>query len=94
MEPALVAILDGAEGGREVEIGRSLTVGRGEDAGLFIDDPEISRAHAVLGPNGTGLEVEDLGSLNGTWVNGERISHPTRLAPGDVIKVGTTRIEV
>ena len=94
VEPALVAILDGAEGGREVEIGRSLTVGRGEDAGLFIDDPEISRAHAVLGPTGTGLEVEDLGSLNGTWVNGERISHSTRLAPGDVIKVGTTRIEV
>lgn len=94
MEPALVAILDGAEGGREVEVGRSLTVGRGEDAGLVIDDPEISRAHAVLGSTGKGLEVEDLGSLNGTWVNGERISHPTRLAPGDVIKVGTTRIEV
>ena len=39
-------------------------------------------------------EIRDLGSLNGTWVNGERISSPTVLAPGDVVKVGTTRIEV
>jgi class 3 adenylate cyclase len=61
---------------------------------LVIDDPEISRAHAVLGSSAKGLEVEDLGSLNGTWVNGERITSATPLAPGDVIKIGTTRIEV
>ena len=41
-----------------------------------------------------GLEIQDLGSLNGTWVNGERITAPTLLVAGDAIKVGTTRIEV
>jgi class 3 adenylate cyclase len=91
---ALVAILDGAEGERRVRITAQLTVGRGEDAGLLIDDPEISRAHAVLASTGDGLEIEDLGSLNGTWVNGERITNAMSLAPGDMIKVGTTRIEV
>ena len=41
-----------------------------------------------------GLEIQDLGSLNGTWVNGERITSPTLLAAGDAIKIGTTRIDV
>jgi class 3 adenylate cyclase len=91
---ALVAILDGAEGGRRIRIGERLTVGRGTDAGLLIDDPEMSRAHAAFRPTEDGLEIQDLGSLNGTWVNGERIISSTPLAPGDVVKIGTTRIEV
>ena len=93
-EGALLAVLDGVEGGRRIRIAGRLTLGRGDDAGLFIDDPEISRAHAVLGPTAAGLEIQDLSSFNGTWVNGERISGPTLLAPGDVVKIGTTRIEV
>ena len=93
-DAAVVAILDGTEGGRRVQIGERLTMGRGDDAGLFIDDPEISRAHAVLAATAEGLEIQDLGSLNGTWVNGERITSPTLLGPGDVVKIGTTRIEV
>ena len=93
-EGALLAVLDGAEGGRRIRIAGRLTLGRGDDAGLFIDDPEISRTHAVLGPTAAGLEIQDLSSFNGTWVNGERISGPTLLAAGDVVKIGTTRIEV
>ena len=93
-DASLVAILDGAEGGRRVEVAGQLIVGRGGDAGLVIEDPEISRAHAVLASTGEGLEIEDLGSLNGTWVNGERITGAMHLAPGDVIKVGTSRVEV
>src|SRR4029077_1577329 len=93
-EPALLAVLDGAENGRRIRVAGQLTVGRDDDAGLLLDDPEISRAHATLVPADGGLEIRDLESLNGTWVNGERISSPTVLAPGDVVKVGTTRIEV
>src|SRR6476659_6894653 len=93
-DPALLAVLDGAENGRRIRVAGQLTVGRDDDAGLLLDDPEISRAHASLVPADGGLEIRDLGSLNGTWVNGERISSPTVLAPGDVVKVGTTRIEV
>jgi class 3 adenylate cyclase len=90
----LLAVLGGAEGGRRISISERLTVGRGEDAGVVVDDPEVSRAHAVIGPTADGLEIQDLGSLNGTWVNGERIRGSARLAPGDVVKIGTTRIEV
>jgi class 3 adenylate cyclase len=93
-EDALLAVLDGAEGGREIRVAGAVTLGRGDEAGVRIDDPEISRAHAVVSPTAGGLEVQDLGSLNGTWVNGERISGATRLARGDVIRIGATRIEV
>ena len=93
-EDALLAVLDGAEGGRRIRVAGRLTLGRGDDAGLVIDDPEISRVHAVIGPTTEGLELKDLGSLNGTLVNGERISGPTLLAPGDIVKIGATRIEV
>ena len=93
-DAALVAVLDGADGGRQIQIAERLTVGRGNDVGLVLDDSEISRAHAVFSVTPDGLEIQDLGSLNGTWVNGERITAPTRLAAGDAVKVGTTRIEV
>ena len=93
-EDPLLAVLDGAEGGRRIRVSGTLTVGRGDDAGLLIDDPEISRVHAVIGPTAGGLEIRDLGSLNGTLVNGERISSPTLLGPGDVVKIGATRVEV
>ena len=93
-DAALVAVLDGAEGGRRIRIAERLTVGRGDDAGLVVDDPEISRAHAVFAVTPRGLEIQDLGSLNGTWVNGERIASPTLVGPGDAIKIGTTMIEV
>jgi class 3 adenylate cyclase len=93
-DDALLAVLDGVEGGREIRVAGRLTLGRGDDAGIRIDDAEISRAHAVVTPTANGLELQDLGSLNGTWVNGERISGAVRLAQGDVIKVGATRVDV
>jgi class 3 adenylate cyclase len=91
---ALLAVLDGAESGRRIQVVERLTLGRGEEAGVLIDDPEISRTHAILLPTADGLELQDLSSLNGTWVNGERISGPTLLVPGDVVKLGATLIEV
>src|SRR5689334_3718379 len=91
---AVLVVLDGTERGRRIEVDRRMTLGRGDDAGVFIDDPEVSRAHAVAATTPDGLELTDLGSLNGTWVNGERISRSVILAPGDVIRVGATQIEV
>jgi class 3 adenylate cyclase len=91
---AVVAILDGADASRRVEIRTSVTVGRGENVEVALDDGETSRRHAVIRRLGDRLEIEDLGSLNGTWVNGEQIGGPRQLAQGDVIKVGATRMEV
>lgn len=93
-EAAVVSIVDDADDAQRILVAGQLTLGRGDDAGLVIDDPEISRAHAVIAQTPDGLEVRDLSSLNGTWVNGERIGGPTSLVPGDVVKIGKTRIEV
>jgi hypothetical protein len=92
MSPALV-IMEGPLAGQRFEVEAELVVGR-EGEGVKIDDAELSRRHAVLRVLGTGLEIEDLGSLNGTFVNGSRIESPTALSGGDVVKLGTTSFEI
>jgi pSer/pThr/pTyr-binding forkhead associated (FHA) protein len=79
--------------GREVEVTSALVLGR-QAADLVIDDPQVSRRHASVRPAGDGLEVEDHGSRNGTWVNDARVSGATRLAPGDRVRLGQTTFEV
>jgi hypothetical protein len=86
-------VTSGPAAGQSVELGDELVIGR-EDAGLVIDDPEISRRHARLSPVDGGVKVEDLGSTNGTFVNGERASEPVTLKESATIRVGTTEIAV
>ena len=78
--------------GREytVAIG-STTIGRGEQATMRLPDVGISRRHARLDFDGSQVVLTDLGSTNGTLVNGQRIS-AVALNPGDVIQVGTTSL--
>ncbi len=90
--PAVV-VTDGPLAGRRFEVDTSLLVGR-VDADLTIDDELVSRRHAEIRAVAGALEIEDRGSLNGTWVNGERIAGPRPLAPGDVIKLGKTSLAV
>jgi len=92
MTPALV-FKEGPLSGRRIEVDAELVLGR-EDAGLTIEDEELSRRHAVVRPGDGGIEIEDLGSTNGTYVNGSRIEGPTRLAGGDSVKLGRSLIEV
>lgn len=92
MTPALV-VKEGPLAGQRFEIEADLVVGR-EGEGVKIDDSELSRRHAVLRTRDGGLEIDDLGSLNGTFVNGSRIDGPTPLVAGDVVKVGTTSFEI
>jgi pSer/pThr/pTyr-binding forkhead associated (FHA) protein len=88
-----VVFTNGPLAGRQVEVTAVLVLGR-EAADLAVDDPEVSRRHASLRPAGDGLEIEDLGSLNGTWVNGSRIQGVVRLSPGDRVRLGDTSFEV
>ena len=90
--PALV-VTGGPLAGRRFELEGELVVGR-EDAGITLDDPEVSRRHAIVRVRDVGVEIEDLSSLNGTFVNGRRIAAPTSLARGDEITVGMTSFEV
>lgn len=79
--------------GHEVEVTSVLVLGR-QAADLVIEDPQVSRRHASVRPAGDALEVEDHGSLNGTWVNGARVSGTVRLVPGDQVRLGDSTFEV
>ena len=85
--PALI-VKNGPLAGQRLRVIAPLTLGR-EDVDVLMDAPMVSRRHAVVRPVEGGLEIDDLGSTNGTWVNGERIDGVTRLAAGDVVGVGS-----
>jgi hypothetical protein len=76
-----------------MEIDGDVVIGR-EGADLTIDDPELSRRHARVKPVDGGVEIEDLGSTNGTFVNGERLAAPVRVTTGASMDVGDSRIAV
>src|SRR5438552_1602915 len=88
-----LVIKTGPLAGQRVELASQLVVGRAA-GDLAIEDPRISRRHALFKAVEEALEVEDLGSSNGTWVNGERITDATRLRSGDLVELGGTVIEV
>ena len=90
--PALT-ITNGPLAGRRLQIESELTLGR-VDADVALEDDEVSRRHATIRLDGDGLVIDDLGSLNGTWVNGVRIAKTRPLAVGDTIRIGETAIEV
>ena len=90
---AMLRITDGPALGRKLELDEEIVIGR-ENADLTIADPELSRRHAAFRPSGDAVEVEDLGSLNGTFIEGERIEGSTRLEANATIKLGTTLVAV
>ena len=68
--------------------GDQLTIGRDASNGVAINDAEVSRRHSRLTFQGGKYVVEDLGSTNGTFVNGQRLGGPYVLKPGDVVSLG------
>ena len=95
-EPAPATASDVADlqwDGREFDLeGHTTTViGRSSDCDIVVGDPNVSRRHAEIRRMGRGFSLVDLGSTNGTEVNGQRVTE-TSLMNGDVIGVGTTRI--
>jgi hypothetical protein len=86
-------VISGSRAGQSVTVTSELVLGR-KNADLTIDDAEVSRRHAVVRLEGGQLEVEDLGSANGTFVNGSRIEGPVKVGGGAKIRVGKTEFEV
>lgn len=76
-----LTVISGPAEGTEIEVGSTpFTFGReAKGEGALGDDAEISRAHARVRERGSELVVEDLGSTNGTFVNGDRIAGTTAL---------------
>ena len=75
-------------------IGEALLIGRGEHCDLVLDDETVSTDHAELTKRGTSYLITDLGSRNGTVLNGRVIDRPTRLSSGDIVQIGPFRLEL
>ena len=97
MDARALEIVSGPGSGGRFEIAdEPVVIGRAQEGpGALAGDHEISRRHAeVSAIEGGRVVIEDLGSTNGTFVNGEPIAAPTVLSPGDTIEVGETTLRV
>ena len=82
-----------AEGKRMVVSSSGATIGRSRDCDVVLADPNVSRRHAELRPDGHGgWQVRDLGSTNGVKVNGRKIDGPATLESGDRLALGTADV--
>ncbi len=93
---ARLEVVAGRAVGMSILLDDELLIGRhAEGAGRLADDDEISRSHARISLDRSGFcAIEDLGSTNGTFVNGLRITGPQTLSVGDTIEVGGTTLVV
>ena len=76
--------------GTEFEIGDSATMGRAPSADVPIEDPFASSAHARIFPRGQFMYIEDMGSTNGTYLNGRQLRRPEQLKTADTVRIGET----
>jgi signal transduction histidine kinase/CheY-like chemotaxis protein len=85
---ASLVLLAGPTPGRRFRVATGMVVGRGSDTTVQLDDPEISRRHMVVRCEGPSFVVEDLGSRNGTLLNGLPLRAPRALSFGDKLQLG------
>jgi hypothetical protein len=89
--PQLVVVAAmGYEAGTEFDIGGGITMGRAPSADVRIDDPFASAAHCRIFPRGQFMYIEDMGSTNGTFLNGRQLRKPEQLKVADVVRIGDT----
>jgi FHA domain-containing protein len=82
-----------SEGDEWVLDSSSLTVGRGSQNDVQLEDDEYASSdHARIEPRRDGVWVEDVGSTNGTYLNGIRLTRPKRLTSGDIVRIGETEL--
>ena len=87
-------IIEGVDAGRAAALTGPLTMGRGEGNDLDLNDEYVSTRHARFVPHNGQWYVEDLGSTNGTYVAGARISRPTPVGTKSTVRVGRTVVEL
>lgn len=97
VRPARFLVLDGPglREGSVLEVKEPTIAGRGPESSLQLDGDDFASArHARIEPRVDGVWVEDLGSTNGTFVNGARVTTERLLQPGDVLRLGQTELRL
>jgi hypothetical protein len=78
----------GLEPGAQIDLTDGATLGRSDSADITVDDPFASSVHARIFPRGDFMFIEDVGSTNGTFLNGRQVRRPEQLKPADTIRIG------
>jgi hypothetical protein len=78
----------GHQPGAAFDVGTGATLGRGDVADILVEDPFASSAHARIFPRGDFMYIEDMGSTNGTYLNGRQVQSAERLNVSDLIRIG------
>lgn len=78
----------GYEPGTTFDIGEGATMGRADSSDIPIDDPFASSAHARIFPRNQFMYIEDMGSTNGTYLNGRQLRRAEQLKTADVVRIG------
>jgi pSer/pThr/pTyr-binding forkhead associated (FHA) protein len=94
MSNRVTVIRSDSQAGMSFQVTTATVVGRSDQSDVVLEDPYASEFHFRLVAQDGALMVSDLGSTNGTYVNGRRITTPTNLRRGDALQVGKTVMEV
>lgn len=89
---AVLVVRSNPQAGERFVLGDITRMGRHPDSEIILDDITVSRRHAEITRSAAGYTVSDAGSLNGTYVNHERIDTPLVLGHGDEVQVGKFRL--
>jgi Inner membrane component of T3SS, cytoplasmic domain len=93
--PRVFMITQGNQAGLSADLaGGVIMIGRGADCQLILHDDYVSTRHARVVSTPSGIYVEDLGSTNGTYVNGQRITAPTTITLADTVRIGKTALRL